>query len=62
MEQSTIPYLNITYAQNKTLYDKINKDVFLGLVDNIRKIYSDPALSDTEKRGWRDELITVTSL
>lgn len=57
MEQSTIPYQNITSAQNNTLYDKINKDAFLELVDNIRKIYSTPTLADSAKLDERDKLI-----
>lgn len=57
MEQSINPNLNKKSAQNNTLYDKINKDAFLDLVANIRKIYSTPTLDDSNKLDERDKLI-----
>lgn len=57
MEQYTNPNLNKKPAQNNPLYDKINKDAFLDLVGNIRKIYSNSTLSDTDKLDEHNKVI-----
>ena len=57
MEQYTNPNLNKKPAQNNPLYDKINKDAFLDLVGNIRKIYSNSTLLDTDKLDEHNKVI-----
>ena len=57
MEQSPNTNLNEEYAQNNPLYDNINKDAFLSLVNNIRNIHSTPALEDSAELDERDKLI-----
>ena len=57
MEQLPNTHLNEESAQNQVLYDKINNDAFINLVNNIRGIYSDSHSPDTDKKRRRDELI-----
>ena len=57
MEQRTISNLNETYAHNNTLYDKINDDAFLALVERIREIDSNSTLSDTKMKKKRQRVI-----